>query len=431
MLGDVQHRVEAEQVGKEERAHRHRARLLDHLVDLLDVEALLGDGLPDLGGGRVEDAVHDEPGRLAAADRLLADLLGEVVGDLRRLLRGVLALDHLDQPHHRGGVEEVEAAHLVGTARGLPHLRDRQRRRVRGEDRVAGSDLVELGEHGLLDLHPLGHGLDHEVDVAEALVLGCSGDAAEGRFDLLLALVLADLLLLDQLPDLALGDLLGLLEAGVDELLLDVLQHDVDVRGGQHLGDLSTHGSGADHGGFENEHLEFLRRRWGRRRGPLTGAEGYKAACSAASVAKRRSVRASASFWARRMNRRSTSALSGPPTETLYASSSSTTVPSSSSVNVTRWVPSSFSSKTVTSWLCGGSALATRSVTTPRPPLTPRQMCFAPSCGHVSSTRSVCPKPSMKVAQRLTSVQRLYASCGLSGTCVAARATPISRRRPL
>ena len=74
--------------------------------------------------------------------------------------RGLLALDHLDQPHHRRGVEEVEAADLVRAARGLAHLGDRQRRGVRGEDRVAGRDRVELGEHRLLDLHPLGHGLD-------------------------------------------------------------------------------------------------------------------------------------------------------------------------------------------------------------------------------------------------------------------------------
>src|SRR5215217_7339445 len=54
VLGDVQDRVEAEHVGQEERAHRDRARTLDHLVDLLDVEALLVHRLPDLTGGRVQ-----------------------------------------------------------------------------------------------------------------------------------------------------------------------------------------------------------------------------------------------------------------------------------------------------------------------------------------------------------------------------------------
>src|SRR3954465_3179923 len=74
VLGHVQHRVEAEHVGEEERPHRDGAGLLDHLVDLLHVEALLVDRLPDLAGGGVEDAVDDEAGSLGAADRLLADL---------------------------------------------------------------------------------------------------------------------------------------------------------------------------------------------------------------------------------------------------------------------------------------------------------------------------------------------------------------------
>ena len=51
-----------------------------------------------------------------------------------------------------------------------------------------GVTRVELGEHGLLDLHPLGHGLDHEVHVAEALVLGGAGDAAQHLLELVVGL---------------------------------------------------------------------------------------------------------------------------------------------------------------------------------------------------------------------------------------------------
>jgi hypothetical protein len=183
------------------------------------------------------------------------------------LYAACIALDHLDQAHHRRGVEEVEPAHLVAAACRLAHLGDRQRRRVRGEYRVPGSDLVELGEHGLLDLHPLRDGLDNEVDVAEALVLGRALDAADDLAGLLVGLLLRDLLLLHEAGKLALSDLFGLLEPCVDELLVDVLQDDVDVRGGQHLGDLPAHRAGADHGGFEYEHVEFLRTVRGRRRG--------------------------------------------------------------------------------------------------------------------------------------------------------------------
>src|SRR5215210_6299447 len=76
VLGDVQHRVESKQVGEEERAHRRGARILDHLVDLLDIEPLLLGHPPDLRRRRVEDPVHDEAGHFAAADGGLADRLG-------------------------------------------------------------------------------------------------------------------------------------------------------------------------------------------------------------------------------------------------------------------------------------------------------------------------------------------------------------------
>src|SRR4051812_39820325 len=314
VLGHVKHRVEAEHVGEEERPHRDGAGLLDHLVDLLDVEALLVDGLPDLGCRGVEDAIYDEPRGLLAADRLLLDLLSEVVGVLHRLLGRLVALDHLDQAHHRRGVEEVEADDLLGPARGLAHLGDREGARVRAEDRVPGRDFVQLSEHRLLDAHALRHRLDHEVDVAEALVLGGAVDTAEELGGLLVRLLLGDLLLLDQAGELALGDLLRLLEALVDELLVDVLEDDIHIRGGEHLGDLSAHGASADHGGFEYEHLEIPSGEWcgAVRRLPRAVAEGYKAACSAASVANRRRVRASALCWAPRMKTRSVRRASTP-----------------------------------------------------------------------------------------------------------------------
>ena len=66
--------------------------------------------------------------------------------------------------------------------------------------------------------------------------------------------LLGDLLLRDQAGQLALGHVAGLGQAGVDELLLDVLEDDWDADGRDHLGDLPAHGSGADDGGFEDEH---------------------------------------------------------------------------------------------------------------------------------------------------------------------------------
>ena len=80
------------------------------------------------------------------------------------------------------------------------------------------------------------------------------GDAAEDLGGLGIGLLLGDLLLLDQPGELSLRDLLGLLQAGVDEFLLDVLQDDVDAGGGDDLGDLASHRPGADDGRLEYEH---------------------------------------------------------------------------------------------------------------------------------------------------------------------------------
>ena len=254
MLGDVQDRVEAEQVGEEEGAHRRHLGGGDRLVDRLQREALLLLGAPDLADRRHQDAVDDEAGHLAADDRLLLDRLGEVVGGGGGLRRGVLADDHLDQRHHRGRVEEVEADDLVGPQRRLPHLGDRERGGVGGEDRVAGRRRVELAEDRLLDLHPLRHRLDDEVDVAELLVGRGAGDQAHHLGEAGVGLLLGQLLLLDQAGELALGDGARLLDRGVDELLVDVLDDDGDVGGGDRLRDLTAHGAAADDGGLGNEH---------------------------------------------------------------------------------------------------------------------------------------------------------------------------------
>src|SRR5262245_9890816 len=78
VLGYVEDGVEPQQVREEERAHRDRPRVLDDLVDLLDVEVLRLGHAPDLRHRRVEDPVDDEARHLAAAHRRLADRLGEV-----------------------------------------------------------------------------------------------------------------------------------------------------------------------------------------------------------------------------------------------------------------------------------------------------------------------------------------------------------------
>ena len=255
VFGDVQDGVQAEQVDEVVGPDRDDARGADAGVDLLDRQ-LLGLLLaPDLGDARVEDPVDDEAGDLGAGDRLLADRLRERDGRADGLGRGLLALDDLDQRHDRGRVEVVEADDLLGAQRRFADLGDRQRGGVRGEDRVAGRGGVELGEHGLLDRDLLRHGLDHEVDVAEVRVGGRAGDAAEHLVDLRLALLLRELALLDELADLPGADAQGLVEAGLHERVVDVLQHHRDPGGRDRLGDLAAHRPGAHDSSLEYEHL--------------------------------------------------------------------------------------------------------------------------------------------------------------------------------
>ena len=79
-------------------------------------------------------------------------------------------------------------------------------------------------------------------------------DAPDDLLDLRRGLLLGEPALLDQAVDLALGDVARLVEAGLDELVLDVLEHDGGAGGGDGLGDLAAHGAGADDGGLEHEH---------------------------------------------------------------------------------------------------------------------------------------------------------------------------------
>ncbi len=84
---------------------------------------------------------------------------------------------------------------------------------------MPGRDGVEVLEDGPLDLHPLGDGLDDEVDVAEALVLGRPVDAVDDARDLGVGRLLVELAALDELLDLPGRDLARLGEPGLDELV--------------------------------------------------------------------------------------------------------------------------------------------------------------------------------------------------------------------
>ena len=114
---------------------------------------------------------------------------------------------------------------------------------------------VKLGEDGLLDLHALGHRLDHEVDVAEAGIRRGAGDAPHDLLRLRLGILGGEPAALDEFCDLSLGDVARLLHARLYELVVDVLERHGDAGRGDRLGDLAAHRSRAYDGGLEHEHV--------------------------------------------------------------------------------------------------------------------------------------------------------------------------------
>jgi hypothetical protein len=77
------------------------------------------------------------------------------------------AANDLEQREHGDRVEEVEADHALGPRQLARPCRHRQRRGVGREDALRPDDRLELGEHLLLDVELLEHGLDDEVGVGE------------------------------------------------------------------------------------------------------------------------------------------------------------------------------------------------------------------------------------------------------------------------
>ena len=88
---------------------------------------------------------------------------------------------HLDQRHHDGRVEEVETDDTFGAARRRCNPRDRNGRRVGGEDGVRRLDnLVELAKQLLLELLVLDYGFDDKISVGHCVKVCSERQAAKG-----------------------------------------------------------------------------------------------------------------------------------------------------------------------------------------------------------------------------------------------------------
>ena len=169
VLGDREHGVEPDHVGERERTHRRRLRLDDRAVDAAIASPPSSWQRAELAVAAPSTRLTMKPGASAQRTAVLRSAATKLVAAASASGEVSIALDDLDQPHHRGRVEEVQAerrARAAGVAAG--ELADRERRGVGGEDRVAGRRRVERGEDLELELELLGHRLDHEVDRAEA-----------------------------------------------------------------------------------------------------------------------------------------------------------------------------------------------------------------------------------------------------------------------
>jgi hypothetical protein len=237
-LHDADERVDADEVGQGDRAHR-QARAEPHgVVDVLHGGVARLDHADGLVEVREQQLVGDEAAPVADGDRDLADRLGERLRGLDHTLVGDHGADELDQLHDRGGVEEVEAEHTVGPLRVDGDVHDRQGGRVGRDDGLGGGDLVELRERLLLEGQDLRDGLDDEVTVGQRRPVGRAVDAGQDR----VALRCVDLLPGHEALEGA-GDALV---PALHRRVVDLDEDDVDAVARHDLGDARPHRAAAD-----------------------------------------------------------------------------------------------------------------------------------------------------------------------------------------
>jgi hypothetical protein len=134
-----------------------------------------------LGVVRPGDPVDDEARRRARVHRRLAPALGELEDRRRRLRVGREAGDDLDELHQRHRIEEVHADEAARQAQLLGERGDRDRRRVRHEDRPRADDLLEVAKESALGVEALDDRLDDDAGLRGVLELRRGGDARSDR----------------------------------------------------------------------------------------------------------------------------------------------------------------------------------------------------------------------------------------------------------
>ena len=118
--------VVADEVGQSEGTHRMIGAQHHALVDVLSAGDTVGEDANSLVDHRDEDAVDDESGSFLHLHGLFADGRGQFNDALGDFIAGQLTFDDFNQCHTIGGIEEVHADELGGTAGAGSNLGDRQ-----------------------------------------------------------------------------------------------------------------------------------------------------------------------------------------------------------------------------------------------------------------------------------------------------------------
>ncbi len=170
-LGDRLGRVEPDEVREGERSERVRAADHHPRVDVLGAREPRLEHPDRREQVRDEQGVDDEPRAVRRGDDALAQSIRrEGPHPRRRLGAREQRRDDLHELEDRHRVEEVHPDHLLGPLRRHGELDDRDRRGVRGEDRVlALDDRVEVPKDLLFGALLFEHGLHHQVPIPERL----------------------------------------------------------------------------------------------------------------------------------------------------------------------------------------------------------------------------------------------------------------------
>ncbi len=237
--------IETGQVLHGERPHRH-AEIGDGLVDFCGRGAFFQQ---ELGLAQIarQHAIADEPVTDPSDDRKFPEPLAERQCGGEGFRRCRFGAHHLEQPHHVRRREEVQAEHLAGPPR--QHCRDLvdvEIGGIGGQDGVGLCDLVERGEHLLLDGHLLEHRFDDDVGVLQHVVARHRRDEAHALLDIgggEAALRSGRLVVLPDIADAAL-ELRGV---GIEN-------RNRNARIRKAHGDAGAHGARADHRGARDWH---------------------------------------------------------------------------------------------------------------------------------------------------------------------------------